>query len=295
MRDMALSPAVARWELARRLRQRRLGLGIGAVSITKALDVSPAYWSHIENERNLLPKDKLDQLLDVLDLDDAEQGELHELREAAKGRGWWSRYTALFGDELLRYYGLEWGAAAVRSYEGVFMPGLLQSEEYIRALMVSAAVTIPAIEIEQRVAIRLRRQERLNGEGRVQFVAVIGEAALMQQFGGPGVLHRQLRHLADVVRSHPDNVDLRVIPFTSSNILGGATFHLLDFSSTHLPTVAWYESTVFGELLVDDLDRKETRVRDLRFMHDHALGLALDREASLARIDETAAQLESSL
>ncbi|MEU7142393.1 helix-turn-helix transcriptional regulator [Nocardia sp. NPDC046473] len=292
---MALSPAVARWELARRLRQRRLELGIGAASITKALDVSPAYWSHIENERNLLPEGKLDQLLEVLELDEAERDELQQLREAAKRRGWWSRNAVLFGDALLRYYGLEWGAEAVRTYEGVFMPGLLQGEEYIRALMVSAAVTIPAIEIEQRVAIRLRRQERLDGADRVRLVAVIGEAALVQQFGGPGVLHRQLRHLADVVRSHPDNVDVRVIPFASSNILGGATFHLLDFASTHLPTIAWYESTVFGELLIDDLERKEARVRDLRFMHDHAMDLALDRDASLARIEEAAAQLESSL
>ncbi|WP_378734398.1 DUF5753 domain-containing protein [Nocardia brasiliensis] len=295
MRDTALSPVVARWELARRLRQRRLGLGIGAASITKALDVSSAYWSHIENERNLLPEDKLDQLLEVLEIDDAERAELQELREVAKERGWWARYTALFDDELLRYYGLESGAVAVRTYEGVFMPGLLQGEEYIRALMVSAAATIPAIEIEQRVAVRLRRQQRLDGDDRLRLVVVIGEAALVQQFGGPGVLHRQLRHLAEVVRSHPDNVDLRVIPFTSSNILGGTTFHLLDFASPHLPTLAWYESTVFGDLLVDDLDRKETRVRDLRFLHDHALDLALDRDASLTLIDEAAARLESSL
>ncbi|MFG2185303.1 helix-turn-helix domain-containing protein [Nocardia iowensis] len=122
---MALSPAVARWELALRLRQRRLELGIGAASITKALEVSPAYWSHIENERNLLPKGKLEQLLDILEIDDTEQNELMELREAARGRGWWTKYTTLFGDLLLRYYGLESGAQTIRTYESVLMPGLL--------------------------------------------------------------------------------------------------------------------------------------------------------------------------
>ncbi|MFI9510765.1 DUF5753 domain-containing protein [Nocardia sp. NPDC052566] len=292
---MGLSPAVARWELARRLRQRRLELGIGSASLTRVLDVSPAYWSHIENERNLLPKDKLDELLEVLDLGDAERDELHALRDEAKGRGWWSGYTALFGDELLRYYGMEWGARSIRTYEGIFMPGLLQSEEYSRALMEAAAAVIPAKEVAQRVEVRRRRQERLDGDDRVEFIAVISEAVLTQQFGGPGVLHRQLCHLAEVVRSHPDNVDLRVIPFAASNILGGTTFHLLDFASPRLPTLGWIETSVFGQLLVDGPSKKESKVRDLGFVHHRGVESALGREETLGLIDETAARLESSL
>ncbi|WP_405160324.1 helix-turn-helix domain-containing protein [Nocardia sp. NBC_01499] len=293
---MALSPAVARWELALRLRQRRLELGFGAASITKALDVSPAYWSHIENERNLLPKGKLEQLLDILEIDDSEQNELMELREAARGRGWWTKYTALFGDLLLRYYGLESGAQTIRTYESVLMPGLLQGEEYIRALMVSQVATVPAVEVDQRVEVRLRRQQRLDGDGRVQLTVVIGEAALAQQIGGPEVLYRQLCHLTEVIRTHPDNVDLRVIPFVSTGtILAGSTFHLLDFASPRLPTLAWHESAVFGELYVDDMDRKETHVRDLRFLYDRARSLALGREQSLDLIESSAARLKSSL
>ncbi|GAA5101563.1 DUF5753 domain-containing protein [Nocardia iowensis] len=293
---MALSPAVALWELALRLRQRRLELGIGAASITKALEVSPAYWSHIENERNLLPKGKLEQLLDILEIDDTEQNELMELREAARGRGWWTKYTTLFGDLLLRYYGLESGAQTIRTYESVLMPGLLQGEEYIRALMVSPVATVPAVEVDQRVEVRLRRQERLAGADRVQLTVVIGEAALTQQIGGPGVLYRQLCYLAEAIRTHPDNVDLRVIPFVSTGtILAGSTFHLLDFESPRLPTLAWHESAVFGELYVDDVDKKETRVRDLRFLYERARSLALGRDESLDLIESSAARLKSLL
>ncbi|MGK8468911.1 helix-turn-helix domain-containing protein [Nocardia cyriacigeorgica] len=293
---MTSSPGVARWELALRLRRRRLDLGIGASFITKALNVSAAYWSHIENERNLLPEGKLEQLLDILEIDEDERDELLALREAARTRGWWTRYSALFSDQLLRYYGLEWGARSIRTFESVLMPGLLQAEEYTRALMASATATVPAVEIEQRVAVRRQRKQRLDGDDPVMLSAVIGEAALMQQFGGAKVLYRQLRHLAETIRRHPDNVEVRVIPFTSpASVMGGSTFHLLDFDSPRLPTSAWHESAVFGELFTDDAERKETRVRDLAFLHDRAISVALDRSASLALIEERADHLESTM
>ncbi|BDU02827.1 DUF5753 domain-containing protein [Nocardia sputorum] len=291
---MALSPAVARWELALRLRQRRLELGIGAASITRALDVSAAYWSHIENERNLLPKDKLERLLDILEIDADEQRELLTLRETARGRGWWSRYSALFGDDILRYYGMEWGAESIRTYEGLMMPGLLQGEEYIRALMLSAGATVRAIEVDQRVEARLHRQRRLAGEAPVSLRAVVGEAALRQQIGGPGVLRRQLIHLADVLESHSASIELRVIPFTAADsVAASSTYHLLDFASPRLPTLAWHESAVFGQIIVDDESRKETRVRDLGFVFERARSTALPRDESLALIRATAAELQS--
>lgn len=291
---MALSPAVARWELALRLRQRRLELGIGAASITRALDVSAAYWSHIENERNLLPKDKLEQLLDILEIDRSEQRELLALREAAKRRGWWSRYSALFGDEILRYYGMEWGAESIRTYESIMMPGLLQGEEFIRAQMLSAGATVRAIEVDQRVEARLHRQQRLTGENPVTLRAVIGEAALRQQVGGPDVLWRQLVHLADLLEAHSENVELQVIPFTTADsVPASSTYHLLDFASPRLPTLAWHESAVFGQIIIDDESRKETKVRDLGFVFERARSLALPRAESLALIRATAAELNS--
>ncbi|WP_406267131.1 helix-turn-helix domain-containing protein [Nocardia sp. NBC_00881] len=291
---MARSPAVARWELALRLRQRRLELGIGAASLTKALGVSAAYWSHIENERNLLPKDKLEQLLDILEIDQSEQRELLALRENAKRRGWWSRYSALFGDEILRYYGLEWGAESIRTYESGMMPGLLQGEEFIRAVMLSAGATVPAIEVDQRVEARLHRQQRLTGDNRVSLRVVIGEAVLLQQVGGSGVLRRQLVHLADLVESHPENLEVRVIPFTAEDsIPAGSTYHLLDFASSRLPTLGWYETAVFGQIIIDDESRKESRVRDLGFVFERARSSALSRVESLALIREIATGLQS--
>ncbi len=256
--------------------------------------MSAAYWSHIENERNLLPKDKLEQLLDILEIDRSEQRELLALREAAKRRGWWSRYSALFGDEILRYYGMEWGAESIRTYESIMMPGLLQGEEFIRAQMLSAGATVRAIEVDQRVEARLHRQQRLTGESPVSLRAVIGEAALRQQVGGPDVLRRQLVHLADLLESYSGNVELQVIPFTAADsVPASSTYHLLDFASPRLPTLAWHESAVFGQIIIDDESRKETKVRDLGFVFERARSLALPRAESLALIRATAAGLNS--
>src|SRR5262245_45197639 len=120
------SPTLASWELGLRLRQRREQLGVEVKTITERLGFSRNYWSAVENERKILSAEKLPQVLDLLEYDDEERAELTELREAARQRGWWSSYSALFGSELLRYYGLEHGAQTIRTYESLLIPGLLQ-------------------------------------------------------------------------------------------------------------------------------------------------------------------------
>lgn len=293
---MPLSPAVARWELARRLRQRRLELGIGAAAITTLLDVSAAYWSHIENERNLVPEDKLEQLLDILEIDESEQHELLALRDAARGRGWWAAHPGLFDEELTRYYGMEWGAHRIRSYESVMMPGLLQGEEFIRALMTSRSATVAPVEAEERIRARLTRQRRLTDpDDPLHFTVVLGEAVLHQQIGGRAVLRRQLERLVALAGEHPDTLDIRVIPFADAGFVpAGSTFHLLDFDRPRLPTLAWYESAVFGETVVDDPARNQTRVRDLSYLFDRMHSDALSREDSTELIRARARALTGS-
>jgi len=288
-----VSPVVASWELTLRLRERREQLGIDVKTIVKEVGLSRGYWVLIEGDRRIPAEDKLDLLMTVFEFDADERNELIALRSAAKERGWWSKFSALFGSELLRFYGMEYGAERVRTYESVLMPGLLQSEEYVRALMVAGVATVLPVEVEQRVEVRMRRQHRLEGEDPMKLSAVIGEAALVQQIGGPGVLYRQLLHLADLIETHPDTIDVRLMPFTATerSIFSGATFHLIDFANPRLPTLGWHESSVMGELL-EDRD-KETRVRDLGVIHDRAMVQAMGREATLDRIRAIAGGLES--
>ena len=284
---MPISPMVARWELALRLRERRRELGVLTATVTRELGFSPAYLSHIEGERNLLSEAKLKPLLALLEFDNKEQQELLELRAAAKERGWWTRYSAIFGSNVLRLYGLEHGARSVRSYQNVLMPGLLQSEPYARAV-IEASVFVRQIDTNQAVEVRLKRQERLTGEAPLQFTALLCEAALRQQIGGLDVQLEQLQHLSSVVKNQP-NVDVRVIPFatTGTDIFGASSFHLLGFSNP-LPTLAWNESVTVGAFIED-----ETLVRDLCAAYDQAQAQALGRDDSLTLVEDLAAELRS--
>jgi transcriptional regulator with XRE-family HTH domain len=271
------SPVVANWELTLRLHRRREQLCVSVKDIADRLGFTRNYWSAVENERKILSAEKLAQLLDLLEFDKDEKAELLELREAARRRGWWAGYSALFSDELLRYIGLEHGAQNIRTYESLLIPGLLQTPDYARALM-EADVSVRPAEIEKLIAARLRRQQRLTGDDPLRLVAVISQAALMQQIGGIDVLRAQLRHVAAMVEAHPETIELRVIPFEAPGcgIFGASTFHLLGFASGRLPMQAWQETVTAVSILSEEM-----QVRELEFTHTMAVQQSLSADESL--------------
>jgi len=274
-----VSPTVARWELVLRLRELREQRGFDSASFARQVGFTPANWSHVENGRRVLTCRTIVPVLDLLEVEDEERAELLDLLHAGKQRGWWSKSSALIGAELQRLYGMEHGAQSIRSYDSLIVPGLLQTESYARAL-ISADVMIRPVQVDQLVALRMRRQQRLRGSQRVELTAVIGEATLLQQTGGPQILRGQLEHLIALIDEH-DTLDVRVIPFSAPDgaILGGSSFHLLDFASEQLPTFGWAESAVFGGPVEDP-----ELVRDLGFAYLRALEQALSRADSAALI-----------
>ncbi|MEU8895247.1 helix-turn-helix transcriptional regulator [Nocardia sp. NPDC048505] len=274
-----VSPTVARWELVLRLRELREQRGFDSATFAKRVGFTAANWSHVEKGRRVLTVNTIGPVLDLLEVDAQERAELLALLEASKQRGWWAKSAPLLGPELQRLYGMEFGAHSIRSYDSLIVPGLLQTEDYARAL-ISADVMIRPVQVEQLVSIRMQRQERLSGPCPVELTAVIGEAALRQQTGGPAVQRGQLRHLAELLERHAC-VEVRVIPFTATAgaILGGSSFHLIDFSGKQLPTFGWAESAVFGGAVEDS-----ELVRDLGFAYVRALDQSLSRDASLALI-----------
>ncbi|MFI2283753.1 Scr1 family TA system antitoxin-like transcriptional regulator [Nocardia beijingensis] len=274
-----VSPTVARWELVLRLRELREQRGFDSAGFAGRVGFTPANWSHVEKGRRVLTTKTIGPVLELLDVDAEERVELLALLEASKQRGWWAKSSALIGPELQRLYGMEYGAQSIRSYDSLVVPGLLQTEDYARAL-ISADVMIRPVQVEQLVAIRLRRQQRLRGADPVELTAVFGEGTLLQQTGGPDVLRGQLNYLAELIEEL-DTVEVRVIPFaaTAGAVLGGSSFHLIDFAGEQLPTFGWVESAVFGGA-VEDPDL----VRDLRFAYLRAVEQSLSRVESLALI-----------
>ncbi|MBB5914183.1 hypothetical protein BJY24_003050 [Nocardia transvalensis] len=275
------SPTVASWELMLRIVNRADERGLKAGAIPKALDVSQQYWSKLTRGRGVrgtLSEDKLTTLLNLLEFDADEQAELLALRDVAKGRNPYAEYSALFSEQLMRFYGLEAGAQSIRSFENSVVSGLLQTEDYIRALMKAIVTTGRPTEVEQRVSARLQRQRLLDGPEPLQLSIVMGEAALMHQVGGPQVHRGQLRHLVELIERHPGTLDVRVIPYEAGAAIAGlnsATFHLLDFESGRLPTVGWVESAAYGEII--DTPK---RVNDMDYLYKQVRSIALDQKES---------------
>ncbi|AZP23550.1 XRE family transcriptional regulator [Streptomyces aquilus] len=125
-------------------------------------------------------------------------------------RGWWQQYRGVLPQGLLDVAELEWYASRLRSYQTVHIPGLLQLGEYARAVFAAALPPLPDSEVELRVVQRLRRQQVLDREDPVEYVAYVHEWALRMQFGGRRVMREQLHHLCQV--SERDAVELRVLP-----------------------------------------------------------------------------------
>ncbi|MFX0576918.1 DUF5753 domain-containing protein [Nocardia nepalensis] len=284
------SPTVAGWELMLRIRMQAEERGVKAVAVARALDVSAQYWSQLTKGKGTLAEDKLNKLLDLLEFDRHDRAELLALRDVAKGRHPYAQYSALFTEPLLRLFGLEDGARSIRSFENAVIPGLLQTEDYVRVLM-RASVTIGRqIEVEQRVQARLQRQRRLSEPDPLQLSVVMGQAALTYQVGSPEVHKAQLVHLLELSDKHPNTLDLRVIPFetggTSIASLNAATFHLLDFESARLPTLGWIETALYGELAEDS-----AQVGALEYLYEQLHSVALSRSDSQQLIKRAASQI----
>src|SRR5699024_8906565 len=150
-----------------------------------------------------------------------------------------------------------------------------------RAVVASDLANIRQVEVEQRVAVRMRRQERVGGDDPLRLTAVVSEAALLQQVGGAETLRKQLECVADIIEHSPETVQVHVLPFTATvgSVLGASTFHVFDFASAELPSLAWQE-TVTSQSVIEN----ESQVRDLSTTHAQAVTQALDRQESLELI-----------
>ncbi|WP_256668230.1 DUF5753 domain-containing protein [Nocardia cyriacigeorgica] len=185
---------------------------------------------------------------------------------------------------------MEYGAEEISAVDAVLVPGLLQTEEYARAIITADTAFIRQIEVQQRVEARMRRQERLSDAEPLRLNVVVSEAVLRQQTGGPGVLRRQLLHIVDMINRYPATIDFRVLPFSSrTGAIGGcSTIHILDFARPQLPTVGWAEVPGYGELVEDT-----GRIRDMSSVFGHLQRESLSPEGSLGLLEKLAAELDS--
>jgi len=172
-----------------------------------------------------------------------DRGEVEALLAMARDAntpGWWQQYGDLLPQWFRAFVDLEAAATLIRTYEGQFVPGLLQTEDYMRAVVGGAQLEDSPAEAERRVALRLGRQTLLERKDAPRLWAVVDEAALRRPVGGPKVMRAQLERLIEA--SELPNVILQVLPFAAGAhpAMVGA-FSVLRFADQELPDVVYVE------------------------------------------------------
>jgi transcriptional regulator with XRE-family HTH domain len=239
------------------LRRLRTEAGLTREEAAEAIRASEWKIHRLENGQvGFKDRDIVDllHLYRVTDPDEVD-GILEFAREA-NAPGWWQQYGDLLPQWFRAYVDLESAASLIRTYEGQLVPGLLQTEDYMRAVIGGAHLDELAEEAERRVALRMARQTLLTRPDSPRLWAVIDEAALRRPVGSPEVMRGQLKRLIDAAKLA--NVVLQILPFRAGAHPGmvGA-FSILRFADDELPDVVYVEHLTNAQYLDrrDDVNR----------------------------------------
>ncbi|MFJ4690465.1 helix-turn-helix domain-containing protein [Streptomyces sp. NPDC088766] len=263
----------------------REGAGLSQDQAARALGFSPAKLSRIEAGKGRRPPTETDvrALLDLYGTDAYEASVLLQLLRRAGEPGWWQRYDKRLMPEWFdRLVGLQEAATAIRTFEIQYVPGLLQTSAYTRAVVERGLPTAPAREVERRVELRMRRTQLLERPDAPQLWAVVDESVLLRVLGGREVMREQLDHLVRMA-SLP-HVTVQVVPLDVTHASAPAIpVTYLRFGGSDLPDVVYLEQIRSATFLEDQDETEEYRVTLDRLADE-----ALDPRESLALLRETA-------
>ncbi|MFI6323184.1 helix-turn-helix domain-containing protein [Nonomuraea sp. NPDC050556] len=173
-------------------------------------------------------------------IDEQARAAVLDLVDRANEPGWWHRFNDVLPGWFQAYVGLEEAAARIRTYEVQFVPGLLQTKEYAKAVITAGSAGLGSEEIARRVDLRLERQRLLDRPDGPIFWAVIDEAALRRPIGGGEVMRAQVEHLIDLMRQ--PRITIQVMPFSfGGHSAEGGAFSILRFPDRELPDVVYVE------------------------------------------------------
>lgn len=234
-------PTVLRILLGSQLRRLRTDKSISREDAGYEIRASHAKISRLELGQVSFKERDVADLLTLYGVNDPSEREpLLSLARQANTPGWWHKYSDVLPQWFEVYVGLEEAASVIRTYEIQFVPGLLQTEDYARSVVMLAHSNAPASEIDDRVTLRMTRQQRLTEGGGPKVWAAVDEAALRRPLGGPEVMRGQLEHLIEM--SKLPNVTLQIVPFNQGgHAAAGGPFSILRFTGPELPDIVYLE------------------------------------------------------
>lgn len=284
----AQSPTVCRRRVRLALRKARETAALTQEQVAVEMDWSPSKVIRIESGTVSISTNDLRALLRLYGVtDDRETTQLLRLARTARQRAWWNEFRDAIPAMFVPYIGLETEACTLRCFQAESIPGLLQTEAYARAMISGTAPDEPGADrVEQLVAVRKLRQRKVLGRpDPPQIIAVLDESVTRRVVGSRAVLREQLAHLVQAARR--PNITIRVLPFTAGPHPGmAAVFTILDFPDDADDPVLYVENAMTGDIL----DRPEEMGMYYRAF-DKSTALALDPEASIALVEDVAAEL----
>jgi transcriptional regulator with XRE-family HTH domain len=240
------SPTVRRRELGASLKKLRDAKGLTAEQVAKRLLMSPSKISRLETGQRGASGRDIRDLCDLYEVDDEQRQHLLELASEGKQRAWWQPLALPYST----YVGLEAEAASISDYGLGIMPGLLQTADYARAVVLAAVPKWVPEVVEQRVQGRMTRQQLLHSDHAPHFEAVVDESVLHRVVGSPAIMQAQLERLLEL--SDLPNITLRVIPYEAGALpAGNNKFIILGFAQPAVPDVVFIEGLT-GDLYLED-------------------------------------------
>jgi transcriptional regulator with XRE-family HTH domain len=275
-------PTVGSRRLAIELKRFREAAGLTGEQVAEQMGWSIAKVYRIEGDKVRVLVRDVQRLLALYGIVDAEREAVLELARLARAKDWWHQYSGAIPEWFQFYVGLEAAATALRGYDAELVPGLLQTEAYVRAIM-STAPAPATDEVERQIAVRMERQKRLTATDAPTLWAVLNEAVVRRPVGGAAVMRAQLAHLAQMCEL--PNVTIQVLHYAAGAhpAMHGA-FKVMEFPDPADRDVVYIE-TQTGALY---LEKKED-VRRYSLMIDYLRAQALGPAESLALIGQLAA------
>ena len=278
-------PTVRLRRLATELLRLRKAARLSREAVTERTGINNVTLYRLETGRSRPQRRTLFALLDLYQVGGRNRSELLELSLGAEYPGWLRQYQDELPEVYTAFIAFEAEARTACNYESLFIPGLLQTGGYARAVIGGVLAWANEQEVEQRVQARLVRQAVLASEDPLRLWAIVDEAAIRRVVGGPGVMSEQAYHLLDMVKL--SNVTLQIIPFDRGAHPGmPGSFIQLGFPDPADPDLVYVDS-MGGDLFLEG----DAHVRRYTIAFEHLRALALSPAESAKIIFEAAADL----
>ena len=268
--DWHVSPVALRMMVGAQLRRLREARGITLNEASDAIRASHSKISRMELGRTGFKQRDVTDLLTLYGADDDERLRLLNLAKQTNTVGWWHEYSDVLAAGVEHCLGLEQAAGIIRTYDAQFIPDLLRTATYARAVMRLDHTDVSSARIERRLSLLKRRQQILDRPEPVKLWVVLDEAALRRRLGGTATMRHQLEHLIQI--SKRPNITVQVMPFAAGQAAAGGSITMLRFSGQILRDVVYLEHLTSAFCL-----EKETDVVQYLQVMDH---LCLQAEAS---------------